>query len=58
MRGNGGGIRIADWYQPELLLSPMQMDLLFRVSRQLSGDDALIMDSIINLLTVDAEWTA
>ena len=58
MRGNGGGIRIADWYQPDLLLSPMQMDLLFRVSRQLSGDDALIMDSILNLLTVDAEWNA
>ena len=54
-RGNGGGIKVADWYQPQLLLSPAQMELLLRISTQLSGKDAHIMSSIINLLATKTE---
>lgn len=53
VRGNGGGIKVADWYQTDsMLLTPAQMELLLRISSQLSGDDALIMSGIINLLSV------
>ena len=55
IRGNGGGIKVADWYQPrEQLLSEAQMDLLLRISKTLSGDDARIMSSIITKLTTVA----
>ena len=55
IRGNGGGIKVADWYQPgEQLLSEAQMDLLLRISKTLSGKDAQIMSSIITKLTTVA----
>lgn len=51
-RGNGGGIKIADWYNPsQQFLSPAQMDLLLRVSKTLTGADAHIMCSIITQLS-------
>lgn len=55
VRGHGGGIKVADWYQPKsMLLTPVQMDLLLKISKQLSGDEARIMSSIIILLTSDS----
>lgn len=53
LRGNGGGIKVADWYQPSMRLTPAQMDLLLRIRDQLSGRDAHIMSSIITLLASD-----
>ena len=49
LRGNGGGIKLAEWYEPGMLqMTPAQMDLLLRVSKTLSGKDASIMRSIIS----------
>lgn len=51
-RGNGGGIKVADWFDPsKQWLSPAQMDLLLRVSKTLTGADAHIMCSIITQLS-------
>ena len=56
IRGNVGGIKLADWYQPEQqLLTPAQLNLLLRISKTLSGDDALIMSSIITKVVAASE---
>lgn len=56
VRGNGGGIKLAEWYQPgQQLLSSTQINLLVKISKTLSGDDARIMSSIIMQLTTGPE---
>lgn len=53
-RGYKGGIKLADWYSPgQQSLSPAQLNLLLRLSKTLSGDDAHIMQSIINQLSAN-----
>ena len=49
LRGHGGGIKLADWYEPgKIQLTPAQMDLLLRIRKTLTGSDAHIMRSIIS----------
>ena len=49
LREHGGGIKLADWYEPgNMQLTPAQMDLLLRISKTLTGSDAHIMPSIIS----------
>lgn len=49
LRGHGGGIKLADWYEPgKIQLTAAQMDLLLRISKTLTGSDAHIMRSIIS----------
>ena len=47
-RGNGGGVGLAEWYEPGKMHTPAQMDILFRISKTLTGTDAYIMHSIIS----------
>lgn len=47
-----GGIKISDWYTPNSnSFTPTQMELLLRLQKTLSGNDAIIMMSIINILS-------
>ena len=47
-----GGIKISDWYTPNSdSFSPAQMELLLRLQKTLSGNDAIIMMSIINIFS-------
>ena len=49
IRGNGGGVKLADWYEPgKQKLTPAQTDLLLRLSSTLTGADAHIMHSILS----------
>ena len=49
LRGHGGGIKLADWYEPgKIQLTPAQMNLLLRISKTLTGSDSHIMRSIIS----------
>ena len=49
MIGNGGGVKLADWYEPgKGQMTPSQTDLLLRISKTLTGPDAHIMQSIIS----------
>ena len=51
-RGFNGGVKLADWYVPDHhILTPDQMDLLLRLCKTLSGNDAHIMCSIIAQLS-------
>lgn len=48
IRGNGEGVKLADWYEPgKQKLTPAQTDLLLRLSSTLTGTDAHIMHSIL-----------
>lgn len=50
--GRNGCYRLADWKElNNLLLTADEMQLLFRLHAVLSGDDALLMSSIINKVT-------
>lgn len=52
IRGRNGGIKLADWYMPRSqLLSPSQLDFLFKLSQRLQGEDARVMEEIIVQLT-------
>ena len=59
IRGRNGGVKLADWYIPRSqLLSPAQLDFLFRLSQSLQGEDARVMEEIITRLTgVIQTWT-
>ena len=47
-RGHNGGIRIADWFHPDKrFLSRQQENLLCRLRVDLSGEDLVVMNSII-----------
>ena len=51
--GKNGGIKVADWFHPgNDLLQPEQMDLLLKLSREMDGDDAIVMRDIIAALSV------
>lgn len=51
-RGYNGGVKLADWFDPnQQVLTPIQMDLLLRLSKTLSGNDAKVMRSIISKLS-------
>ncbi len=44
----GGGIKLADWYQPhKRSLLPEQMKLLKKLATSLSGSDLAVMNSIL-----------
>jgi len=44
----GGGVKMADWYHSNRnLLTHLQLDLLTRVRKTLTGEDLEIMDSIL-----------
>jgi len=50
--GKNGGVKVADWFQPGPdMLQPEQMDLLLKLYRDLEGDDAQTMSSIIKALS-------
>ena len=50
--GKNGGVKVADWFQPGPdMLQPEQMDLLLKLYRELEGDDAQTMSSIIKALS-------
>lgn len=45
----GGGVKLADWYQPHRTrLSPEQMELLRKLAPSLAGHDLAVMNSIID----------
>ena len=47
-KGHNGGIRIADWFHLyKRSLSRQQEDLLFKLRTTLSGDDLVVMNSIL-----------
>lgn len=52
VRGRYGGcVRLADWYVPgSRLLSPAQMDFLLSLAQSLTGEDAVMMSSILHAL--------
>ena len=48
----GGGIKIPEWYNPNAnVYSPAQLALLIKVRASLTGDDRVIMTSIIDRFT-------
>lgn len=48
----GGGVKIADWYQPtRTRLCPKQIALLKKVAPSLQGEDLTVMNSIISQFT-------
>ena len=48
-RGNGGCVKVADWYHPsKKTLAPEQMALLKKLAPSLEGNDLVIMNSIIS----------
>lgn len=48
IRGNGGGVKIADWYHRDRrYLSPEQADLLNRLSSSVEGADLEILTGIL-----------
>lgn len=49
VRGNGGGIRVADWYRlNRRTLAPEQVKLLKRIAPALKGEDLIVLNSIIS----------
>lgn len=47
-----GGIKIPEWYNPNAnVYSPAQLALLIKVKANLTGDDRVIMTSIIDCFT-------
>lgn len=48
-RGNGGGVKVADWYhRNRSYLSTEQADLLAQLARSLEGRDLEVMTSILD----------
>ena len=51
-RGNGGGVRIAEGYSLGLrYFNPVQLDLIQRLSKTLTGDDLATMQTILKKYT-------
>jgi len=47
-RGRYGGVKVADWFYPgNTSLSPKQFSLLVKLKNQLSGDDLIVLNSIL-----------
>jgi len=48
IRGRYGGVKVADWYYPgSTSLCPKQFALLVRLKNQLTGDDLIVLNSIL-----------
>lgn len=48
IRGRYGGVKISDWFYPgSTSLGPKQFALLVKLKKQLSGDDLIILNSIL-----------
>ena len=48
VRGRYGGVKVADWFYPSsTALSPKQFALLVKLRNQLSGDDLIVLNSIL-----------
>ena len=49
VRGNGGGVKVADWYhRNKSYLSNEQADLLERLAQSMEGRDLEVMNSILS----------
>lgn len=49
-----GGVKISDWYTPNpKVYTPAQMELLLKLQKNLSGNEAIIMSSIIQRYSPD-----
>ena len=48
VRGRYGGVKVADWFYPSnKSLSPEQFALLVKLKNQLTGDDLIVLNSIL-----------
>ena len=48
VRGRYGGVRVSDWFYPSSTsLGPKQFALLIKLRNQLSGDDLIVLNSIL-----------
>lgn len=48
VRGRYGGVKISDWFYPSSTsLNPKQFALLVKLKSQLSGDDLIVLNSIL-----------
>ena len=48
VQGRYGGVKVSDWFYPSSTsLSPMQFALLVKLKKQLSGDDLVVLNSIL-----------
>ena len=48
-RGNGGGVKLADWYHPkESYLSAKQLEVLMRLANSAAPEDRTVLNSIID----------
>ena len=49
VQGNGGGVKLADWYQPQrTCLGPEQIETLKRFASSASEEDRMILNSILD----------
>lgn len=47
-RGRHGGVKVSDWFYPSSTsLGPKQLALLVKLRNQLSGDDLIVLNSIL-----------
>lgn len=47
-RGRYGGVKVSDWFYPNRTsLAPKQFALLVKLKNQLSGDDLIVLNSIL-----------
>ena len=48
IRGRYGGVKVSDWFYPSgTSLVPKQFALLIKLRNQLSGDDLVVLNSIL-----------
>ena len=48
IRGRYGGVKVSDWFYPSSTsLAPKQFALLVKLRNQLSGDDLIVLNSIL-----------
>lgn len=53
IRGNGGGVKLEDWYHPNKhILSKRQQEVLFQMLRKADSYEAPTLKEIINLFCV------
>ena len=47
-QGRYGGIKVSDWFYPQsTMLAPKQFALLVKLRNQLSGEDLIVLNSIL-----------
>lgn len=48
LRGRHGGVKVSDWFNPQSTsLGPKQFALLIKLRANLSGDDLIVLNSIL-----------